>query len=105
MMSRAVMKYVYYFNRKYEQVGRLFQSPYKAKPVLTDEYLLHLSRYIHLNPSEFADPWTYRWSSIATYRHRKPYIADPTYILKMFNGQPYDLGDLVHEERSLASIR
>jgi putative transposase len=103
VMSRAVMRYVYYFNRKYLQVGRLFQSPYNAKPVLTDAYLLHLSRYIHLNPAEFADPWTYRWSSISAYRYRKSHIAEPSYILKMLDGHMYDLGELSHDQKSLAS--
>jgi putative transposase len=31
-------------------VGSLFQRPFKARHVSTDEEFLHLSRYIHLNP-------------------------------------------------------
>ena len=42
--------YSKYFNIKYNLVGRLFQERFRAKIVETDEYLLHLSRYIHLNP-------------------------------------------------------
>lgn len=38
------------FNRKYERVGSLFQGNYKAILVEGDGYLLHLTRYIHLNP-------------------------------------------------------
>lgn len=37
-----------YFNKKYKRVGPLFQGVYKAVLVMTDEQLLHLSRYIHL---------------------------------------------------------
>ena len=44
--------YVMYFNKKYQRVGVLFQGRYKAVNVDRDEYLLHLTRYIHLNPFE-----------------------------------------------------
>jgi len=45
-------KYSQYFNKKYERVGYLFQGTYKAVLIEKDLYLLHLSRYIHLNPSK-----------------------------------------------------
>lgn len=58
-----------YFNVRHSQVGHLFQGPFRHVPVDTDEYLLHLSRYIHLNPSSAGlvrKPEDYAWSS---YRH------------------------------------
>ncbi len=39
-----------YFNKKHDRSGALFQSPFKAKRIINDEILLHVSRYIHLNP-------------------------------------------------------
>jgi len=45
--------YSMYFNKKYQRSGSLFQGTYKAILVENDPYLLHLSRYIHLNPFEF----------------------------------------------------
>ena len=48
-MQRLGTGYTMYFNEKYERNGGLFQGPYKAKHVSTDEYLLHLSVYINLN--------------------------------------------------------
>lgn len=65
-----------YFNIKYETVGSLFQGRFKAKRIEKDEYLVHLSRYIHLNPVElfsFLDKKVtqqlvqYRWSSLPIY--------------------------------------
>lgn len=48
---RALMNsYVRYFNRKYKRIGGLFQGIFKAVPIDNDAYLLHLTRYIHLNP-------------------------------------------------------
>ena len=48
-MLSLCTSYSKYFNIKHELVGRLFQARFRAKIVETDEYLLHLSRYIHLN--------------------------------------------------------
>lgn len=49
-MNALGVRYSVYFNHKYHRVGPLFQGVYKAVLVKTDEQLLHLSRYIHLNP-------------------------------------------------------
>jgi putative transposase len=49
-MKRLTTSYVMYFNRKYKRVGALFQNIYKAALINDESYLLHLSRYIHLNP-------------------------------------------------------
>lgn len=50
LLRRLCTSYSMYFNKKYERVGKLFQGAYKAAFIDRDEYLLHLSRYIHLNP-------------------------------------------------------
>lgn len=52
LLRRILTTYSMYFNKRYKRVGHLFQGPYKAVLVQNDSYLLHLSRYIHLNPSE-----------------------------------------------------
>jgi len=49
-MKALMTNYVMYFNKKYDRVGSLFQGVYKAILVTNDDYLLHLTRYIHLNP-------------------------------------------------------
>src|SRR3990167_5879702 len=49
-MSQLSNSYTKYFNTKYNRVGALFQGTFKAVLVESDEQLLHLSRYIHLNP-------------------------------------------------------
>lgn len=51
-IHRLHTAYTMYFNKKYNRVGAVFQGRYKAKQIETDEYLLHVSRYIHQNPIE-----------------------------------------------------
>lgn len=50
-MRSVMTTYVSYFNDKYDRGGHLFQGVYRAVLVENDDYLLHLSRYIHLNPA------------------------------------------------------
>jgi len=62
--------YTVYFNRKNSRYGHLFQGRYKAILVDKDDYLLELSRYIHLNPvraNSVLRPEEYRWSSHRDY--------------------------------------
>lgn len=68
LMRAVCTNYVMYFNAKYERVGGLFQGKYKAALILDEPYLLHLSRYIHLNPYGGSDPLIdYPYSSYGYY--------------------------------------
>lgn len=51
LLRKVLTTYVMYFNRRYDRVGHLFQGTYKAVLINDENQLLHLSRYIHLNPS------------------------------------------------------
>lgn len=64
LMRKISGSYVSYFNRKYERVGPLFQGIHKASRITADSYLHHISRYIHLNHSDYA---TWSFSSYQYY--------------------------------------
>lgn len=83
-MARLSNSYTKYFNTKHNRKGRLFESSYQAKNISNDDYLLHVTRYIHLNPLDLHEPgwkksgisdWTsslkflktYPWSSCQSY--------------------------------------
>lgn len=61
-VQSLLVRYSGYFNRKYKRVGKLFQGVYKAVLVNSDEQLLHLSRYIHLNPLIWTSLPVARWN-------------------------------------------
>lgn len=50
-MGNILNSYTRYFNIKHNRKGHLWESEFKNVLVETDEQLLHLTRYIHLNPT------------------------------------------------------
>jgi len=91
-MQSIIARYATYFNKKYDRVGSLFQGKYKAIIVMDEYYILHLSRYIHINPSEYAKNLVNTYSSYAEYlgiRHT-PWVK-PELVLSYFNNQKLSL--------------
>lgn len=70
-MQRVLNAYTKYFNEKYSKSGHLFQGPYKAVHVVDNDQLLHLSAYIHKNPTDLEGykdrEVSYDWSSYRDY--------------------------------------
>jgi hypothetical protein len=69
-MQPLQTSYTLYFNRRHRRTGHVFAQRYKALVVDRDNYLLQVSRYIHLNPvgAKLAQrPQDYRWSSYRAY--------------------------------------
>ncbi|KKT28000.1 hypothetical protein A3G55_03380 [Candidatus Giovannonibacteria bacterium RIFCSPLOWO2_12_FULL_44_25] len=48
-MHRLNGGYTWYFNKKYQRSGSLFQGRFKATHIDSNEYLLHVSAYVNLN--------------------------------------------------------
>ncbi len=89
-ISNITNAYTKYFNTRNNRVGPLLQGTFKAVLVETDEQLIHLSRYIHLNPvvsSVITEKELdyYPWSSYPEYLGLSDNnISDKDFILKMF---------------------
>jgi len=49
-LSNLTNSYTRYFNTKNQRKGPLFQGKFKAVRIENDNQLLHVTRYIHLNP-------------------------------------------------------
>lgn len=78
-MQGLLTAYTVYFNRRHRRHGHLMDGRYKARLVEGDEYLLALTRYVHLNPVKVKAVRElalrervkrlrgYRWSSYPSY--------------------------------------
>lgn len=72
--SRVLNSYSKYFNAKHRRQGPLWSSHFKSILVEDDQQLLHLSRYIHLNPTSadlISSPEKWDFSSIGEYLQNK----------------------------------
>jgi len=70
-MSTLCKSYAKAINKRLHRSGHLFESKYKLKHVDEEMYLLHLSRYIHLNPvvaGLVTSPVQWQFSSYRDYR-------------------------------------
>lgn len=64
LMRSIGTSYAMYFNQRNNRVGHLFQGIYKASLIDKEDYLWHISRYIHLNPADLAGGYlNYPYSS------------------------------------------
>jgi len=50
-IARVLNGYTRYFNTKHQRIGPLWSGRFKSVRVDADEQLLHVTRYIHLNPT------------------------------------------------------
>ncbi|MEK7565898.1 MAG: transposase [Patescibacteria group bacterium] len=91
-ISSLGTRYALFFNKKYKRVGKLYQGVYKAVLVDNDEQLLHLSRYIHLNPvDKLRKREVNSWNKVKTPYSLPEYLGErgttwikPEYVLGYF---------------------
>lgn len=103
-VSQFTNSYTRYFNIKYSRPGSLFQGPFKAVRVESEEQLIHLSRYIHLNPYvssviKKSQLPIYPWSSFPDYLKGNSTLVDPSPILSHFKSNfDYQIFVLNHSD-------
>lgn len=90
-MQSLLVRYAAYFNRRYKRSGKLYQNRFKSILCDSDEYLLVLTRYIHLNPvrtnivRNVRALDNYLWTSHASYMGITPYTwVQPGDVLARF---------------------
>ena len=88
IMQPFTVSYTKAVNRQQDRVGPVFQGAFKAKLVDKNEYLLHLSRYIHLNPvlaGIVSNPASWEFSSYQDYVGlRNGTLSKPDIVLSQF---------------------
>lgn len=80
-----------YFNVLHERKGPVFLPQFRSKRIITGEQLIHVSRYIHLNPytsgvvKTVSELQTYPFSSLKEYQD-KEILCNTRYVLDHFKG-------------------
>lgn len=93
IMKRLGSTFVYWYNKKHDRVGHLFQGRFFSEPVDGDEYLLTALRYIHQNPVKAGispDCASYPWSSYHDYVNpgkTDSGLTDTTLALEIIGGK------------------
>ena len=106
LMRGIMTSYSTYFNKKYDSSGSPFESRYKASRISNDSYLMHISRYIHLNPGDWR---AYPYSSISAYFGiGQPEWLQQERVIEIFGSTPV-YADFVDDsedyEKSLEEIK
>ncbi len=93
-----------YFNIANERKGPLFEGAFKAVHMESEDQLVHVSRYIHLNPyaaalvKELSELKTYPLTSLPEYlKPNKAVIINPHQLLTSFHNNPYEYWQFVSD--------
>ncbi|MFA5383907.1 MAG: transposase, partial [Eubacteriales bacterium] len=109
LLSKAIKRigasYAYYFNKKYERIGHVFQDRYRSESVEDDAYLLGVIRYVHLNPEKagIGNTESYPWSSYHEYLKENTKLVAVNEILSIFSSdrkKAIDNFKKFHQEKS-----
>lgn len=81
--------YTRYFNTKHGRIGHLFQGVFKAVKIEDEEQLIHVLRYIHINPVVSSviretDLEDYPYSSLSEYLGKKEGFCKKNLVLEHF---------------------
>lgn len=111
-VQKLTNSFAHYYILKYKKRGHVFEGNFKAVRIETDEQLIHLSRYIHLNPvtSYLVErPEDYLYSSYRNYLGKETSdIINPQLVLNQFSSpNHYQLFvlDQIDYQRKLEEIK
>jgi putative transposase len=91
-MRHFLVTYTVRFNRRNGRVGHVFQGRFKSLLVDEDEYLLPLSRYIHLNPIRTGQFKGADFATKTEYLKKYPWSSFPGYCYLRKRNKHIDYG-------------
>jgi putative transposase len=98
MMQGLIGSYGRCFNVKYKRSGSLLESRYKSSTVLSDDYLIHVSRYIHLNPDDYEN---WQWSSLPYYtKGWRAEWVQPDFVIELCQQYQGNYKDFIDEYKT-----
>ncbi len=114
-MSKFTNSYTRYFNIKNKRIGPIFQGKFKSVRIESEQQLLHVSRYIHLNPyssgvvKSINDLKKYSYSSLPEYLGNTKDLFCQKAIISSYFRKPGAYEDFVFSQadhqRSLSIIK
>ena len=114
-MRRVQNSYAKYYNIKNKRFGAVFQALFKSVRIVSDEQLLHVVRYVHLNPitsyiiSSINELERYPWTSYPQYISDTLYsMVDTEDVLAHFKSSKLFVeftGDQIGYQRTLAECK
>lgn len=109
-MGNILNGYTRYFNTKHHRKGPLWESKFQNVLVENDEQLLHLTRYIHLNPTSAGiveKPQDWKFSSYNEYLNNVDYPICQFKDLLEFQPKKYKefIQDRIAYQRELTIIK
>lgn len=81
IFQHVIPSFVYWYNKKYERVGSLFQCRFKSRPINNANQILTVIKYVHQNPVKAVickHPGQYKYSSFKGYFYND--LIDSSYI-------------------------
>jgi len=92
LIRKSTSSFAHYYGLKHHVHGHIFEGNFKAVHIENNEQLLHVSRYIHLNPVTayiVERPEDYQYSSYGPYTDKKRQVSfvDASSILNQFRSR------------------
>lgn len=111
-MKRVSITYAHKFNHDNQRVGPIFQGRFKVKELDSDELVMHVCRYIHLNPAMAGlvqKPQQWQWSDLTEYYRFNPLgpstLSKPRFVMEFFDRKPDRYRDFVEAQLTEQDIK
>lgn len=107
-ISDVENSYVRYFNLKYKRKGPLWQSGFKHVRIRNNEQLLHVSRYIHLNPvTSYLVSYPENWQYSSFRQYSDSFILEGINEISINNPKMYNdfVRNNIDYQRKLKQIK
>ncbi len=102
-MQKLSISYTKTVNKTYHRSGSLFEGTFKNIHINKENYLLHLSRYIHLNPVNaglVAKPEDWEFSSYRDFiGMRKGSLPNPEIVFRLVGSDSATIPEIWHRYR------
>lgn len=102
LIQKIANSYVFYFNRKYDRCGHLFQGRFKSEPIQDESYFKTVFRYILQNCENAGIARTdmYKWNSFwAIAKYPKKTFLKIEYVCGMFGSKKEMLNFVLQKEK------